>query len=172
MSMKIVLDVHPIVMQIGISIDTSHGRYYVSLRESRCEREIYDKGFRNTVWRTLEELSGVKLLTDVVPEVIGAMPENQLRCKHWHSELDIIALKMKCCNTFYSCIDCHSEATDHPPQQWERSEFDEKAVLCGSCNTLLTIDQYLTCGSTCPHCQAKFNPRCDNHYHYYFNMNA
>jgi uncharacterized CHY-type Zn-finger protein len=36
----------------------------------------------------------------------------------------------------------------------------------------LTILQYLNCQAACPACRARFNPRCELHYHLYFEMPA
>lgn len=89
-------------------------------------------------------------------------------CEHYRSELDIIAIKFKCCLTYYSCFQCHQLEASHPAQIWPQTEFDEKAVLCGACGSELTIRQYLNCQSVCPACQARFNPRCALHYYLYF----
>ena len=93
---------------------------------------------------------------------------NQTRCIHYHSPLDIIAIKFKCCDTYYSCFYCHEETADHAPQRWEKEEWDEKAILCGACETELTIREYLDCNYSCPSCKAPFNPGCSNHNHLYF----
>ena len=90
------------------------------------------------------------------------------QCAHYHSERDIIAIRHKCCDTFYACIQCHNEAAGHAPQVWPPAEFDTRAVLCGNCQTTLSISEYLACENVCPHCQAAFNPGCANHYHFYF----
>ena len=92
------------------------------------------------------------------------------RCGHYHSPLDIIAIRLKCCNHYYACIYCHQENEHHAPEVWQKNEFTEKAVMCGHCNTLLTIHEYLASGNRCPACNAAFNPACANHYHYYFDM--
>lgn len=99
----------------------------------------------------------------------GLLIDNETRCEHYHSSLDIIAIKFKCCNTFYPCYQCHSECEDHPAEQWGSGEFAEKAILCGSCKELLSIAEYLNT-DICPHCNAKFNPKCSNHYALYFNI--
>jgi uncharacterized CHY-type Zn-finger protein len=89
-------------------------------------------------------------------------------CAHYRSGLDIIAIKFKCCQTYYSCYRCHEAEAGHPAQVWKRGEFDEKAILCGACGEELTIDQYLQCGAVCPACKSSFNPGCSHHYHLYF----
>ncbi|MBM7097512.1 hypothetical protein JSY36_17400 [Bacillus sp. H-16] len=103
--------------------------------------------------------------------VLGKETDEETRCSHFHSESDRIAIKFKCCNTYYACITCHEELSDHAVERWTRDEFDTvKAILCGSCRTELTISTYLNSGSRCPNCRAAFNPGCANHYHLYFKM--
>ncbi len=100
--------------------------------------------------------------------VFGKPIDNQTRCVHWHSELDIIAIKFKCCNKYYPCFSCHEETTDHKPEVWPIKEFTEKAILCGVCGNELAINEYMNCDNTCPKCASLFNPGCKNHYHLYF----
>ncbi len=103
-------------------------------------------------------------------EVEGNNVDGNSRCFHYHSPLDIVAIKFKCCNKYYSCYYCHLENTDHSPQLWHQNEFDSKAVLCGNCKNEITIAEYLSSSNTCPNCKVLFNPRCSNHYHYYFKI--
>ena len=98
------------------------------------------------------------------------MLDNQTRCKHYHSALDIIAIKFKCCQNYYPCFKCHQEAADHMPQRWEKDEWNEKAILCGVCKTELTIQQYFDCDYTCPTCSSSFNPGCSKHTDLYFEV--
>ncbi len=100
--------------------------------------------------------------------VFGKSVDNQTRCVHWHSDLDIIAIKFKCCDKYYPCFSCHEEEADHKHQVWPKSDFDEKAILCGVCGNELSIKDYMESDNTCPHCQSSFNPGCSNHYHLYF----
>jgi uncharacterized CHY-type Zn-finger protein len=100
--------------------------------------------------------------------VFGKSVDNQTRCVHWHSELDIIAIKFKCCDKYYPCFSCHEEEADHEHQVWPKSEFGEKAILCGVCTRELSIQEYMDSDNTCPHCSSSFNPGCSNHYHLYF----
>ena len=102
------------------------------------------------------------------PDVRGLELDAATRCKHWHSPLDVIAIKMKCCGVYYACKDCHDALADHPLQAWPRDAWGDKAVLCGACGSELSIRQYLHCGNVCPACGAGFNPGCRNHYHLYF----
>jgi uncharacterized CHY-type Zn-finger protein len=100
--------------------------------------------------------------------VFGKPVDNQTRCVHWHSELDIIAIKFKCCEKYYPCFSCHEEEADHAHQVWPKSEFDQKAILCGACGKELSIQDYMASNNTCPHCKSSFNPGCSKHYHLYF----
>ncbi|WP_310391290.1 CHY zinc finger protein [Hymenobacter sp.] len=98
----------------------------------------------------------------------GTDVNERTQCAHYHSERDIIAIKFKCCDEFYACIQCHEEAADHAPAVWPSSEFNTEAILCGNCQSTLSITSYLSCDNTCSSCQTAFNPGCANHYHLYF----
>lgn len=99
----------------------------------------------------------------------GLLVDEQTRCEHYHSPLDIIAIKFKCCNTFYPCYECHQACENHEIARWKSSEFEEKAILCGQCKEVLTINEYMNT-DVCPYCAEHFNPRCSNHYHLYFEV--
>lgn len=102
-------------------------------------------------------------------QIKGAVVDHLTRCKHYHSELDVIAIKFKCCQTYYPCYECHQESVNHQTKRWEKHEFDEKAILCGVCQHELTINEYFQSNNQCPYCRANFNPGCQLHYHLYFN---
>lgn len=102
------------------------------------------------------------------PQVRGIDLDAQTRCQHYHSALDIVAIKMKCCGEYYACKDCHAELAGHAIEVWPRDEWNEKAILCGACGTELTIHQYLQTSFRCPACKSAFNPGCKNHHHFYF----
>ena len=40
---------------------------------------------------------------------VGVDQRSESRCDHWHSELDIVAIKFLCCGKFYACRSCHDE---------------------------------------------------------------
>ncbi len=105
-------------------------------------------------------------------QVKGKVIDHQTRCTHYHSALDIIAIKFKCCNTYYPCYSCHQEDTDHVAVPWPVDERDTKAVLCGACGHELTIAEYLSSHNTCPSCHASFNPNCAKHYGLYFEVDG
>lgn len=98
-------------------------------------------------------------------DVMGIDVDAQTRCAHYHKPEDVIAIRMRCCNTYYACKDCHDALAGHAIKVWPKAEWDQDAVLCG---TVLTVRQYLACSNRCPGCGAMFNPGCRNHYHFYF----
>jgi uncharacterized CHY-type Zn-finger protein len=101
-------------------------------------------------------------------EVKGKIVDDETRCAHYHSPLDVIAIKFKCCNEYYPCYECHKETTNHQPQVWRKDEWNTKAILCGVCKEELTINEYFGSNNRCPYCRAAFNPNCSRHYHLYF----
>ncbi len=107
--------------------------------------------------------------SDVV--VRGATVDDQTRCAHYASPLDVVAIRFRCCGEYYPCHLCHEEAAGHPAERWPASEFDARAVLCGVCRHELTIAEYQA-ATACPHCGARFNPRCASHSHLYFDIPA
>ncbi len=102
------------------------------------------------------------------PEVRGIDVDGETRCAHYHSALDVIAIKMACCGTYYACKECHDAVAGHAAKVWPRAEWDSHAILCGVCGGELTISEYMASGSACPRCGAGFNPGCRKHYHFYF----
>ena len=102
------------------------------------------------------------------PQVRGRDLDPQTRCAHWDSLLDVIAIKMRCCRTYYACRECHDELAGHQAAVWPVAEWDEAAILCGVCKTELSVHTYLDCDNRCPACGADFNPGCAKHKHLYF----
>jgi uncharacterized CHY-type Zn-finger protein len=100
----------------------------------------------------------------------GVMVTERNQCAHYRSSRDIVAIKFKCCDTFYACIYCHAELAGHKALVWDKDERQTKAILCGNCHTTLSITDYLDCGNRCPMCQAAFNPGCASHYSLYFEV--
>jgi uncharacterized CHY-type Zn-finger protein len=107
-----------------------------------------------------------------LPDVRGVSLDPQTRCAHYRGSTDIIAIKMKCCGVYYACKDCHSALADHEIEVWPQRDWGRQAVLCGACGTELTILQYMQSDNRCPTCGAAFNPRCRNHYHFYFELRS
>lgn len=102
--------------------------------------------------------------------VKGKTVDEQTRCTHYHSLLDVIAIKFKCCDTYYPCFYCHEETAGHKAEVWSKNEFDTKAILCGVCRHEMTINQYQHSNYQCPNCSNSFNPKCSNHNHLYFEV--
>ena len=102
--------------------------------------------------------------------VKGKVTDDQTRYVHYHSQLDVIAIKFKCCDEYYPCYECHAEEAGHRSEVWEKKDFDTKAILCGVCGNEMTIQDYLTANNRCPHCNSAFNPNCNKHHHLYFEI--
>lgn len=101
-------------------------------------------------------------------QVRGAVVDEQTRCAHYASELDVVAIRFYCCREYYPCHQCHAEAAGHPARTWPRKLWDQPAVLCGVCRSELSVEEYLGADSSCPRCAAAFNPGCSLHQHLYF----
>jgi uncharacterized CHY-type Zn-finger protein len=108
----------------------------------------------------------------VRPPVHGVDLDPQTRCAHWHSPLDVIAIRMACCGTYYACRECHDALARHPAAVWPQAHWNRPAVLCGVCGIELAIAAYLACDNRCPACGADFNPGCAKHKHLYFAVEA
>ena len=103
------------------------------------------------------------------PRVLGPVVDDETRCIHYRSALDVVAIRFACCGEYYPCHLCHAETAGHPARQWPREQREEHAVLCGVCGDELTISEYLA-ADDCPHCGAAFNPGCHLHTHLYFDV--
>jgi uncharacterized CHY-type Zn-finger protein len=102
-------------------------------------------------------------------KVYGATVDDETRCVHYRTSVDIVAIKFRCCCRYYPCHLCHAQGEAHEAEQWAVSERETRAVLCGVCTTELTISDYLQAAS-CPHCGSLFNERCSLHAHLCFAM--
>ena len=103
------------------------------------------------------------------PRVLGPVVDDETRCIHYRSTLDVIAIRFACCGEYYPCHLCHAEAAGHPAQQWPLDARDARAVLCGVCGHELTIADYLR-ADACPECGTAFNPGCRLHTELYFQV--
>jgi uncharacterized CHY-type Zn-finger protein len=106
----------------------------------------------------------------MIAPVKGVALDHETRCAHYHSPLDIIAIKMRCCRTYYACRECHDAIAGHGAAVWPAAEWDQPAILCGACGAELSVHEYRGCDNRCPKCGASFNPGCRNHYHLYFEI--
>ncbi|WP_414120800.1 CHY zinc finger protein [Corynebacterium nuruki] len=99
-------------------------------------------------------------------------------CAHWHSPLDVVAIRFHCCGRTYPCLHCHEEAEDHAVTPWPTATVADRvqeAALCRSCGSWLTVGEYLDLyaageAPACPHCGAPFNPGCALHSGVYFQV--
>lgn len=99
----------------------------------------------------------------------GLEVDSKSRCKHWHSEVDIVSLRFPKDEVFYPCYECYEAIHQKLPPKWKKENFDEAlAILCGNCGTAMHVSTYLNAANTCPTCQHPFNPGCAKHYPYYF----
>jgi uncharacterized CHY-type Zn-finger protein len=101
------------------------------------------------------------------PRVLGPVVDEQTRCIHYRTPLDVIAIKFACCLEFYPCHLCHAETADHRAAQWPIDSRGVHAILCGVCGHQLAIAEYLGTDA-CPACTAPFNPGCKLHTDFYF----
>ncbi len=99
--------------------------------------------------------------------VRGAVVDDATRCAHYASELDVVAMRLACCDGWWPCHACHEEEADHAIAPWPRVRRAEPAVLCGVCRATMSVDGYLAVDA-CPGCGAGFNPGCSLHHAVYF----
>ncbi|CEP62173.1 Hot13p LALA0_S04e09494g [Lachancea lanzarotensis] len=111
-----------------------------------------------------------------MPEPRGLLVDDQSRCVHWNSRVDVICFKFKCCQQYYACHSCHDALETHQIQRYKIAPgSSEHVVLCGVCRKTMTFEQYhhtLKCDNNlqCPFCSASFNPNCNLHYSIYFDI--
>ena len=67
--------------------------------------------------------------------VHGIDLDPQTRCAHWHSPLDVIAIKMACCGTYYACKSCHDALAGHGLETWPRSNGGSRPSSAASAGT-------------------------------------
>ncbi|KHD44664.1 CHY zinc finger protein [Streptococcus hongkongensis] len=96
--------------------------------------------------------------------IYGLQLDNAGRCQHYHTELDIVALKCQVCQKYYACYKCHDNLEDH---LFHANPSSEKfPVVCGNCRTYLSAEIYAK--GFCPSCLSQFNPNCQLHKSIYF----
>ena len=100
-------------------------------------------------------------------KIYGKPVDAQTRCCHYRTRKDVIAIKFHCCGHYYPCFRCHEECAGHPASVWPEDQWQERAVLCGVCQTELAIADYRA-STRCPSCSAEFNEACSTHAHLYF----
>ncbi|UUE18379.1 hypothetical protein LQZ13_02845 [Leuconostoc mesenteroides] len=97
----------------------------------------------------------------------GINLDQQVRCKHWHTDVDVVANRCAKCRKYYACYLCHDALNTHPfvPVSLDT---EETAVCCGVCLHQMTPAQYLHAHYQCPKCHHLFNAQCALHKNTYF----
>lgn len=97
----------------------------------------------------------------------GVDVDGDTRCAHYHSSVDIVAIRFFCCRQWYPCLHCHDTLTGHPIRPWPANAALMPAALCGGCGEQMSIAQYRAV-DRCPRCAAMFNEGCALHHSVYF----
>ena len=99
-----------------------------------------------------------------IMKIYGIQLDQAGRCRHYHSEADVVALRCCQCHKYYACYKCHDESENHDFKPADAS--DPVPVLCGNCMNQLTREQYAR--GFCHYCRHQFNPGCRLHHDIYF----
>src|SRR5262249_40113668 len=70
---------------------------------------------------------GLSLSRQII--VRGARVNQRTQCAHYRSDSDLVAIRFKCCETFYACIQCHEEMAGHVPLRWKKDERETHAIF-------------------------------------------
>ena len=89
-------------------------------------------------------------------KIYGLLVDNERRCQHYHTELDIVALKCFDCLKYYACYQCHDSLEEH----------SFRAYPCHLKHEMV-IEEYQE-AIACPNCHSAFNLACSKHYDIYF----
>ena len=82
-------------------------------------------------------------------KIYGLLVDNESRCQHYHTELDIVALKCFDCLKYYACYQCHDSLEEHSFRAYPCHLKQDKVLICGVY-------------------QHAFNLACSKHYDIYF----
>lgn len=70
----------------------------------------------------------------MMQEYFGIGLDSSSRCYHYHTKLDIVALKCAVCQKYYACYKCHDALEEHFLQQQNlMKRFLSYAVLVVRC---------------------------------------
>lgn len=101
-------------------------------------------------------------------EIYGSVVDEQGRCVHYDSAVDVVANKCFLCKKYYACFHCHDELETHKFMPWPlATDSSEKIVMCGVCQFEMTVNEYKKQGK-CSNCGQLFNPNCSKHSAIYF----
>lgn len=101
------------------------------------------------------------------PAVRGRTVDDETRCVHYATVLDVVAIRFHCCDAYWPCAECHEEGAGHEAVRVPVADRDRPGILCGVCRHELSVTTYLRV-EACPRCGAAFNPRCALHRDRYF----
>ena len=64
----------------------------------------------------------------LVIKIKGQLVDTHTRCSHYHTDVDVIAIKFLCCPTYYyyPCFKCHQESNNHEAKRYPISTTNEK----------------------------------------------
>lgn len=65
----------------------------------------------------LEYCKGTTRGDTLAPRILGSPVDEQTRCIHYRTPLDVVAIRFRCCRESYPCHLCHAESTGHPTVQ-------------------------------------------------------
>ena len=54
--------------------------------------------------------------------VLGSTVDSQARCVYYSSKTDVVAIKFKCCGSYYPRFLCYRDCADHQAEQWSTGE--------------------------------------------------
>ena len=100
-------------------------------------------------------------------KIYGLLVDNESRCQHYHTELDIVALKCFGCLKYYACYQCHDSLEEHIAFELILVISSRTRSLCGVYQHEMVIDEYQE-AIVCPNCHSAFNLACSKHYDIYF----
>ena len=75
-------------------------------------------------------------------QINGLLVDDQSRCQHYHSPLDIVALKCFECQKYYACYQCHDRLEAHIYRAYPCQLKQDKVLICGVCRHEMTIEEY------------------------------
>ena len=92
-------------------------------------------------------------------KIYGLVIDQDGRCIHYHSKLDIVANKCSICHKYWACYECHNQLSNHNFGPYNPNFI---SVLCGHCQQRFTYKDYELIRS-CSSCLQAFNPKCSLH---------
>ncbi|MFD0994755.1 putative CHY-type Zn-finger protein [Pseudoclavibacter chungangensis] len=79
----------------------------------------------------------------VSPAVRGRTVDDETRCVHYATVLDVVAIRFHCCDAYWPCAECHEEGAGHEAVRVPVADRDRPGILCGVCRHELSVTTYL-----------------------------